>query len=382
MRNRLSTTLLIFPLVVSLCRLWAQCPDDTLSGQSPLPLSNLLVDYLPVDQITGGPVRVVRICDPESWAAKRPSVIRRAGLLLGRAPELTAGLNLRVLGETPRRGYLEKEIEYDSGTGDRVHAWLLLPEGVSGSSPRPAVMALHGTVAGGAEVTVGRIRARDNRYYGEELAQRGYVVLAPDVISSGRRIYPGLEEFDTGGFDRAFPGWSAMGKMLSDHKRAVDCLISLPEVDSTRIGAIGHSLGGYNAFFLQAFDSRIKAGVSSCGFVAMGASTYPFRFARNEWFVHFPLLRDYIRAGVVPCDMHEVLALCAPRPLFNYSARQDHIFPDFQAVEAPLSQVAELYSALGAADSFIREFGEGDHDFPPEVRERAYRFLDHWLGKD
>lgn len=370
----------LFPLICGDLR--AQCPEDTLSGPAPIPLNDIMTDYLPVNQITGGPVRVVRIRDPESWAAKRPSVLRRANHLLGRAPELSDGLAAGVLSETPRAGFLEQEIEFDSGSGDRISGFLLLPEGASAVSPRPALMVLHSTIAGGAAVTIGHIRDRENRNYGEELAQRGYVVLALDVVSSGKRVHPGLGEFDTGGFDREFPEWSAMGKMLSDHMRGVDYLLTLPMVDSSRIGTIGHSLGGYNAFFLQAFDSRIKAGVSSCGFVAMGASQYPFRLAREEWFVHFPVLRDYIRAGTVPCDMHEVLALCAPRPFFNYSARKDHIFPDFWAVDAPLRQVAALYSVLGASERFVREYGEGDHDFPPEVRERAYGFLDRWLGKN
>ena len=223
-------------------------------------------------------------------------------------------------------------------------------------------------------------RARDNRFYGKELAQRGYVVLAIDEITAGERVY-GRDYFDTGEFDRRFPRWSAMGKMLHDHRRALDYLAMHCEVDTSRIGVIGHSLGGYNAFFHQAFDERVKAGVSSCGFVAMGTSASPFRFARAEWFVHFPVLRDYLRSGVVPCDMHEVLALCAPRPFFNFSARQDHIFSDFWAVSEPLEQVARLYEILGAGDRFVRVFRDGDHDFPPEVRQQAYAFLDRWLKK-
>jgi hypothetical protein len=96
--------------------------------------------------------------------------------------------------------------------------------------------------------------------------------------------------------------------------------------------------------------------------------------------VHFPDLRDYLRAGIVPSDLHEVMALCAPRPLFNYSAKKDHTFPSWSAVDAALDQVAELYELLGASGSFERVDGEGEHDFPPEVRERAYQWLDRVLG--
>lgn len=360
----------------------ADCQDDTLSGPTPLRLTDILTDYLPLNQISGGPVRKITICDKASWERKKPSIVRRAQALLGEAPEVRGELNPRVLGEIKRTGYLERNIRFNSGTGDEINGYLLLPEAASSCSPGPAILAMHSTIEPGAKVTVGIEQARENRYYGRELARRGYVVLAIDVISAGERIYPGAEAFETDQFDRKYPRWSAMGKMLYDHKRAVDYLCSLAEVDSSRIGVIGHSLGGYNAFFHQAFDERVKAAVSSCGFVSMGSSMYPFRFARDEWFVHFPILRDYLRAGVVPCDMHEVMALCAPRPLFNYSARKDHIFPDFWAVDAPLRQVARLYSILGAEERFVRVFGNGDHDFPPDVREKAYLWLDRWLMKN
>ena len=359
----------------------ASCLEDTLSGPAPLGLTDILTDYLPLNQISGGPLRKITICDQAAWERKRPSILRRAQAILGQAPEVQGELKARVLGEIKRSGYLEQNVQFNSGTGDEINGYLLLPDAASPSSPAPAVLAMHSTIEPGAKVTVGIDTARANRSYGMELALRGYVVLAIDVIGAGERIYPDAQAFETGQFDREYPHWSAMGKMLYDHMRAVDYLCSLAEVDSSRIGVIGHSLGGYNAFFHQAFDQRVKAAVSSCGFVSMGSSMYPFRFARDEWFVHFPILRDYLRAGVVPCDMHEVMALCAPRPLFNYSARKDHIFPDFWAVDAPLRQVARLYSILGAEECFERVFGDGDHDFPPDVRQKAYLWLDKWLMK-
>ncbi len=374
----------IFAFLLALCLgapYVARAADSPDSSAVRLPLSDLLSELVPADEISGGPARRVQIQDSLAWLSKRESILRRAALLLGAGPEISGPLDIHLGQPVQREGFSEQEFDINSGSGDRVTGYLLVPDGASARSPRPAIMALHGTIEGGAAVTVGRLRSRENRYYGEELARRGYVVLAPDVITSGKRVSPGREEFDTGEFDSQFPQWSAMGKMLSDHMRCVDCLCTLEYVDSTRIGVIGHSLGGYNAFFLQGFDRRVRAGVSSCGFVTIGDSDYPFRFARDRWFVHFPRLRDFVRAGVAPLDMHEVLALCAPRPFFNYSARQDHIFPDFQAIEPPLAQVASLYVLLGAPERFEREWGEGDHDFPPAVREKAYRFLDSWLKR-
>ena len=98
---------------------------------------------------------------------------------------------------------------------------------------------------------------RANRQYAVELAQRGYVTLAPD--------YPTFGDYKVD-FDPA-DGWqSGTMRAVWDNIRSVDLLQSLPEVDAANIGAIGHSLGGHNAMFTAVFEPRIKAVVSSCGF--------------------------------------------------------------------------------------------------------------------
>jgi hypothetical protein len=183
-----------------------------------------------------------------------------------------------------------------------------------------------------------------------------------------------------------------MGKMIHDHKRGVDCLCQLEIVDPERIGCIGHSLGGYNSFFLQAFEPRIKAAVSSCGLSPMGGTNSPYQFARNDWFVHFnPYFREFIRTGIIPCDMHEIMALCAPRPFFNYSARKDAVYshssngnPDFEnwwrTMDNALNQVDGVYHVLGESANFVRAETDGGHDFPAEIRKEAYAWLDKHLG--
>lgn len=366
--------------LICFSQLKAECPSIELTDPGPLPLIELLVEYLPVDPVFGKGLRKVTVCDQQAWNLKRPSVQRRVVQMMGEAPEISGPILPEVLESVSSGGVLRKKIRLESGTGDRISGYLLIPESEMPKNGFPAVLALHSTISPGAAVTVGVEKVRENRYYGLELAERGYVVLAVDTISAGERVYPGTDPFDTEGFYAVHPKWSAMGKMLYDHRRAVDYLSTLPQVDRARLGVIGHSLGGYNAFYLQAFDQRIKVAVSSCGFTPLGGTTSPFQFARDQWFVHFPELRDYLRAGIVPFDLHEVMALCAPRPLFNYSAREDHIFPSWPAVDAALTQVEELYEVLDAKQDFLRVDGEGDHDFPPDVREQAYRFLDRHLA--
>ena len=82
----------------------------------------------------------------------------------------------------------------------------------------------------------------------------------------------------------AAPAWTAVGKMLSDHITAVDVLSSPPQVNSHRIGVIGHSLGGYNGWFLAGMDKRIKAVVSSRGFTMFRGDPEPNRWGGGSGF--------------------------------------------------------------------------------------------------
>ncbi|RIH64465.1 hypothetical protein D1164_13980 [Mariniphaga sediminis] len=371
----------------------SDCPVNSIEAPGTIALNDVLTDYQQENEKYGFGLKSVEICDEEGWKIKRDSIIQRSRIMLGEIPVVNeTPVNSKVLGENRCNGYKEKKVQFDSGTGDTITGFLLIPDGAAASSPRPGIMALHAT-GPGSKQTVGLV-AKEGRCYGMELALRGYVVLAIDVISAGERIYPGYDAYYTDEFYKQFPQWSAMGKMIHDHKKGVDFLCQKEMVDSERIGCIGHSLGGYNSFFLQAFESRIKAAVSSCGLSPMGGTNSPYQFARNDWFVHFnPYFREFIRTGIIPCDMHEIMALCAPRPFFNYSARKDAVYchssdgnPDFddwwQTMDKALNQVNGVYDIFGKTNNFIRAETNGDHDFPAEIRKQAYAWLDKHLGME
>ena len=118
------------------------------------------------------------------------------------------------------------------------------------------MLALHPTdMQYGHRVVAEQLRA-NYRAYGRDLAERGYVVLAP--------AYPIMADYQ--------PDLKALGyqsgtmKAIWDNIRGLDLLESLPFVRKGKFGAIGHSLGGHNAIYTAVFDPRIQVVVSSCGF--------------------------------------------------------------------------------------------------------------------
>ena len=115
-----------------------------------------------------------------------------------------------------------------------------------------------------------------------DLVRKGFVVLAPELLTAGERIYPGRDVYDTRPIYQTHRHWSMMGKMIWDHMRSVDVLQSLSFVDPKKIGAVGWSLGGHNAGFLAAFDDRIAVTVSDGGMTIIAGDADPFGWCRQE----------------------------------------------------------------------------------------------------
>lgn len=242
----------------------------------------------------------------------------------------------------------------------------------------PAVIGLHPTSDNGKE-DITTTAGRKNRQYGLELVKRGYVVLAPDTITAGERVLQNDQPFQTAAFYKRYPEWSAVAKMIVDHQQGISFLEELSIVDGSRIGAIGHSLGGYNSFFLAGVDRRVKAVVCSCGFSLFSKDPEKHRWGRREWFSHIPKISDYINEGKVPFEFTEIAALVAPTPLFMWMGQNDSIFPHWEPAARGLAELNSLYEWLQKGEGFTSLIGNSGHDFPAEIRQLAYNFLDKWL---
>jgi dienelactone hydrolase len=316
--------------------------------------------------------------DLSVWKRRRKEVLSVWKTYIGCLPN-PVPVKWELLDEAPEADHRRLHIRYDTVGGDRVTAYLLLPHKAGDAAlKRPAILALHPTSDDG-KADVATPWGRASRCYGLELVSRGYIVLAPDAITAGERIYEGYEAYRTEPFYKRNPGWTAVGKMIADHRQAVELLRSLAGVHTGRIGVIGHSLGGYNGIFLAGLDKRIRAVVSSCGFSVFAGDPDPNRWGQRDWFSHIPRLTDDIRNGTVPFEFTEIAALAAPVPMFCWSGQQDRIFPNWIPIAQAMEEVNGLYQAMNVQGRFVFRLGNAGHDFPEEVRQAAYRFLDCWL---
>ena len=160
------------------------------------------------------------------------------------------------------------------------------------------------------------------------------------------------------------------------------------KLDLNRIGAAGHSQGGGITIDAMAVDDRIKAGVSNCGTWPLRLSKNPFNHARTGWWVGRPLLRPYCQAGKpFPIDMHECLALAAPRAIMNICALNDCMYtPEEESVTRAAFEnldgnVSRVFALTGIEDNFRNVLHLNGHSFLEEQRETAYAFLDEKLRR-
>jgi predicted dienelactone hydrolase len=150
-------------------------------------------------------------------------------------------------------------------------------------------------------------------------------------------------------------------------------------VDPERIGCIGHSLGGHNTMFTAAFDPRIKALVSSCGFTSF-PKYYGGKLKGWTSDRYMPLIASRYDSdpAKVPFDFPEVVAAFAPRAFFTNSPLHDDNF-EVSGVRDCIAAAQPAYDLLGTKDRLKAIYPDCKHDFPPEARQAAYEWLDRWL---
>lgn len=347
----------------------------------------------------GIPPLLEKVGSRDDWDRKRESILRTWLDCIGGLPQLVDA-RMTFDSWTAKMDHYLIRIRYSSVYDDWVPANLLVPKlggvhltndeelqellysgrGISGKS-LPAVLALHPTSEAGKD-DISLSTGRENRQYGLELVKRGYVVLAPDAITAGERILADDKPFHTASFYQKHPEWSAVGKMIIDHKQGISLLETFKLVNPARIGVIGHSLGGYNAYFLAGIDKRIKAVVCSCGFSPLADDPETHRWGKREWFSHIPRLSDYINEGKTPFEFNEIAALAFPTPVFFWMGQNDRIFPHWKPAAEGLADLHSLYEWFGEDEKYTSLIGKAGHDFPPEIRMLAYSFLDRWLSAE
>lgn len=304
------------------------------------------------------------VSSPRDWDRRRAHILAGMQQVMGPLPTQRPGLDVQTLSSEHAEGYERQKISYRADAGEPVPAYLLIPNGIS--DRMPAMICLHQTTNMGKDEPAG-LGGKKSLWYAHELAQRGYVCLVPDYPSLGEYAH----DFDKDDYQ------SGTMKGIWNHTRGIDLLTERSDVDPERVGAIGHSLGGHNAMFLAAFDTRVKAIVSSCGFTAF-CRYYGGDLAGWSGPRYMPKILTYGGCKKVPFDFHEIVGSFAPRAFLAVAPLHDDNFDNGGAREV-LESAGPVYRLFGAEARLVTRYPDTGHDFPDPDREAAYAFLDRWL---
>ena len=303
------------------------------------------------------------------WKKRRAHILTNMQQVTGMMPDRgrRVPLDVQVEEEVRLERFTRKKITFAAEKDDRVPAYLFIPHDLKGKAA--GMLCLHQTTKIGKGEPAG-VGGLPNLHYAQELAERGYVTLAPD--------YPNYGDYQIDVYARGYV--SATMKGVWNHMRAVDLLQSLPEVDGERIGCIGHSLGGHNSLYVATFDERIRVVVTSCGFNSF------FKYYGGDltgWSHkgYMPRIAEVYGKDParMPFDFTEIIGAMAPRAVFINAPQKDSNF--LTGVDDCVEAAKPVYALFKASDKLAIVHPDCGHDFPPEVREAAYRFVDRVMQK-
>ena len=344
-----------------------------MDGVTPLPLVvPLYDDHARLLVLKDKEGKEQQVTTPAKLAIRRTHLLAGIEEAMGELPGSIrrVPLEIQLIDETETDKYTRKRIRYTAEAGDQVPAYLLIPRNLSG--PVPAMLCLHQTTGIGKDEPAG-LGGRPTLHYAHELAERGYVCIVPDYPSFGEYSY----DFKQQGAHYA----SGSMKAIWNNIRAIDVLETLPEVNRDQIGCIGHSLGGHNSLFTAAFEQRIRAVVTSCGFTAFH-HYYGGKLAGWTSDRYMPRIREIFKndPDQVPFDFYGVLGAIAPRGIFINAPLHDSNF-EVEGVRKVVKVVKGAYSIRDAAGNLQAVYPDSGHDFPDDIRQQAYRWLDSQLKK-
>lgn len=244
-------------------------------------------------------------------------------------------------------------VSYRSPGGDRVTGLMAVP---AGGGPKPAVVLLHG-LPGNAQGAMNLL--------GLDYARRGAVTLAIDAPWVRRGGMPDFTVRDS----------VEQVQLMQDLRRAVDLLVSRPDVDAGRIGYIGGSYGGAMGALFVGIEKRLRAAnlfVPDGGLVAHfttadGTPLGPLLGAT-------PATRERWLAAMNPIEPIRFVGRSSPTLLLIQNGRQDQLVANDDA-EA-------LHAAAGEPKRIIwYDFGHGLGSHPQARADRLAFFVEH-LGID
>ena len=308
-------------------------------------------------------------------------------------PKQAESYDCQVIGEERRDGYTARKILFNVNAYSRITAYLLIPDG---KGPFPAVNMLHdhgGHLYIGKEKMVRPFdvdtavvndadrwveKLYDGQYAGDYFARNGYVVFSADAPMWGER---GREEgVDRSKYDIICGNMMMLGRDLSafmtyDDITGTEFLASLPEVDKSRIGCMGCSMGAYRAWMLAALSDKIAAAASICWMTVTDVQM-SVKDKKREYggFANcIPALRQWL-------DYPHIASIACPKPMLFINGTRDHLFP-VDGTQSAFSAMHDVWRSQNVDSALETELWDVPHSCGKALQQRVLEFFNKRFGK-
>jgi dienelactone hydrolase len=295
----------------------------------------------------------------------------------------------RVIAEQDRGSYVARKVVFNVTGDSRVLAFLLVPKS---AGPHPAVLLLHDH---GAKFDIGKEKVIEpwdepaekmesarkwitqcygGRFIGDELAKRGYVCLATDMLNWSDRGGGGFENQQALAANLFQFGSSWAGLIAHEDLRAAEFLAGQPEVDAKRVAAMGLSVGGYRTWQTAALSDHIAAGVSVCWMATRKGLMVPGNnqtTGQSAFTMIQPGLANLL-------DYPDVASIACPKPMMFLCGSRDQLFP-IQAIEAAFGKMRQVWASQQAGDRLSTRLYDAPHEFNAAMQGDAFDWLDRQL---
>jgi len=269
--------------------------------------------------------------------------------------------SLEVLAEDQDEGVIRQLLRYEVEPEIFTEAYLLKP--IKATMKLPGVAVFHSTVGHSIRQPAG-VEGKPEKAFGLKLAQQGYVTFCPKnfLWPTNHKIEADQE---TKRFHARRPKCKGMAKMLHDATVAVDILAAQPEVDPSRVGSVGHSLGAKEVLYLAAFDERVKVTISSEGGIGTRFSNWD-----APWY-----LGPNIKDRSFNHEHHELLGLIAPRPFLLIGGDSADGAKSWPFIE----EAMKTYELSGERPRVGLLNHHKGHSVPPLAERRIYEWFNRYL---
>ncbi len=295
------------------------------------------------------------------------SNVRRQELynLLGDLPARGRAISARVVSSEERPGYVLERLVLDLNGLEPVPAYFVRPKEVTGRVPAVLYNHAHGGdyALGKDELLLGR-GALQSPPYADLLTSMGYCALCMDTWVFGERAT--RTELDTFK-EMLWRGQVLWGMMVYDSLRGLDYLVTRPEVDASRLGTAGISMGSTMAWWVAALDERVKVCVDICCLTDFAALIEEGGLGGHGIYYYVPSLLKHFTTA-------QINALIAPRAHLSLAGDLDGLTPP-AGLERIDRELQAEYAALGHPENWRLLRYQVGHQETPEMRREVVGFL-------